>query len=155
MVFDMSESAKNYVKSINTYSKSGQIDQWDLYYYCALIGMKHLRMCDKDFHLEEFNKSYSKSYFRSRMLIAAMVVDAELRRVGCDMTKENISDKFSDYLCTSDIVLNSEGIKLLNRYAQGGFEYLNEHASKQTDAFSFISTCISLINEGEPELNAD
>ncbi len=147
MVFDMSESAKNYVKSVNTYSTSGQIDQWDLYYYCALIGMRHLRLCDDDVRLDEFSKTYTKAYFRSRNLIAGLLVDAELRRTGQDVTKDNISHMFSQYLCTSDLVLNSEGIKRLNRYAQGGFEYLNEKSSKLNDVFSLIRTCIKLINE--------
>ncbi len=147
MVFDHSEGASDACKSIISHSISGPIDHMDFYYYCALIGFRYLLLGDSDIRLKEFSKDYTKSYARVRYLMAALLIDAELKRTGQNHSKENISAMFSKYLDNNDIVLKPEGVALMNRYAQGGFEYLSKNASSMNDTFQFIRTCEKLINE--------
>ena len=149
MVFDHSESAKKMCASIRDNSNSGKIDDMDFYYYCALIGFKHQLLGDPNTKLIEFSKSYTKAYSRTRYLIAALMIDAELKRTGQNLSKDNISSMFSKYLDSNDNVLKPKGVDLLNRYSQGGFEYLLNNASSMTDSFQFIRTCVNLINKND------
>ena len=147
MGFKLSSEARKYFQTIKRYTNTGEIDFWDFYYYCALVGMKKQKISGEQEQLIEFMRGYDQDYLPSRYLIAGLLVDAELKRTCEPLTRENVHAKFSRYLDTSNEVLNNLGQDMLNRYAQGGFEYLRDNESQQKDSFSFISTCIQIINE--------
>lgn len=147
MSFKYSEEAKSAIAKINLYSRSGDIDVWDFYYYCSLIGMHFQKMCSEDVHLNEFSKNYTQQYYPYRHIIAGLLISTEIKRIGCKLDKENIIKQFKLLISSdSELILNSKGLNLLDRYAEGGFQILSEKYPSMTDAFDFLTTCVSIIS---------
>ena len=144
----MSEDASTAYKRLSKQSAYGKIDQWDYFYYCALIGMRKQKISNDK--LEEFHKSYTTTYQPLKSIIAGLVVSSDLKRTGEKYTRDNISKKFKQLVSPdSELILNSEGLDLLNKFADGGFKYFSDRFPNVTDIFDFITKVHLILNEDE------
>jgi hypothetical protein len=90
----------------------------------------------------EFVGYYVDDYKSSQRLICGLLIIAELKRLGINMTEKAavrkvIADLFDPNSATG---LSDEGMRSLNQYASGGFVYLNENREKPHHADEFWPT---------------
>lgn len=149
MSFKMSQDARNHFNRIEKHAGKNSIDVWDMYYLCAMVGFSKKRRVMNDTTLHEFLKTYTVDFAPHKYQLAAMLIVAELDRTGESYSKENITKKFEQFISpTSDLVLNSEGLKCLDGYAEGGYQIMSEYSSL-IDVYEFVEKCIEIINQEE------
>jgi hypothetical protein len=102
---------------------------FDAYYFCLLVGVDHRRLSTAEqIETEEFLRNIPQQYSSSRMLIAALLIDAELERNGIAPTdRSSIQAELLTLLDTSSQTgLTTSAEDLLNQYAAAGFERIRE-----------------------------
>lgn len=146
MSFKMSADASLAFNRLSKQSKFGKLDMWDFYYYCALIGMKKHRISNEK--MTEFHKTYTNTYQPLKYVITGLVVSSDLERTGESYTKDNISNKFKRLVDpSSELVLNNEGVELLNQFAEGGYQYYIDRYPGTSEIYDFISNVYTILNE--------
>lgn len=106
-----------------------QMILFDGFYACLLLGVLKARLGKKDdLETQRFIEGYPTEYSASRDFIAALVVDAELRRVGTDKYDQSDFERGISRLLQVDSPtgLSAEGLEAANLYAAGGFSFLEE-----------------------------
>jgi hypothetical protein len=99
---------------------------FDIYYFCLMAGLLSGRRSE---HAStEFVNTFVDDYKPVQTLIMGLLITAELKRLGIDVTekkrvRELISKLFAPNTPTN---LTDEGQRLLNSYASGGFDFISE-----------------------------
>src|SRR5690606_18591132 len=98
---------------------------FDAFYCCMLLGLDQAKLGDES-RLEpaNFTVGYPEAYKGQAELIAGLLVDAEIRRLGIGPEdREDIERQMVHLLdLSSPSRLSADGDQLLNRYAVTGFE---------------------------------
>jgi hypothetical protein len=106
---------------------AGRFLLFDAYYCCALLGLDSARLGD-DAELEgaSFLAAYPEAYKGQAEIVAGLLVDAELRRLGINSDdRQDVEGKMVELLdLTSPSRLSVKGDNLLNLYAVTGFDRL-------------------------------
>ena len=100
---------------------------FDMYYLCLMAGFKAGRKADVG-QATELVDNFPGDYRSGGRILAAMLLRAELHEAQIDLCeREPVHKLISGLLDTlSPSGLSTEGVKLMNRYASGGFEELTE-----------------------------
>ena len=120
----------------------GQMILFDGYYASLLVGVLHTGIGKSEsLETEAFISGYPIDYKASREFIAALIVEAELRRVATKEYKQNDFEHAISKLLQVDAPtgLSSEGLELSNLYAAGGFAFLADKLRpKPSNAVNFF-----------------
>ena len=122
----MSANAKNYFNKLNKESTTGKLQvQFDFYYLCLIAGFINGKISENigDKFVDDFP---STSFFPQRDLIVGLLIAAEIDRNEIDTTDRKRIEKLMVGLVKSDSPthMSEKGERLMNQYAQGGFEYI-------------------------------
>lgn len=154
MRFQMSKEMKNYFDNImNSGGAYGADDRkkfiiFDVYYYCALVGMAAVELDENKSNLDEgFVQEYPTSYKESKVQIAGLLVATEAKRMGIDMHSERLEEIMLEYLDDSEkTMLSEKGITTLNAYSLRGAQILCDNmVDKPNSREEFLMTFNNVI----------
>lgn len=148
MGFELSNGAKRYYKAIQDTSISGKFKlEFDFYYLCCVLGMVKGRFPELE-DGTEVTRTFPVEYQNQHYHIIGLLIDAEIRRTGLDVSNRTNLEKFMLKLVSMDnpTHLSDEGEKYLNRYAEGGYQIILEEIGKMEDYTAFMIKYYDLIN---------
>lgn len=116
---------------------------FDAFYACLLLGVREEKLGPDDLlENDRFTEVYPESFRASREFIAALIVDAELKRLDTEhYTERDFEREIAKLLDVNEAthLRDPEGILCANSYAAGGFEYLRtELRPKPTSVQDFL-----------------
>ena len=145
--FRMRADAKNWFSQIADFEPF-KVD-FDLYYLCLMAGFASGRSTEAgsatdlvDYFVEEYKPA-------SRFLIGLLVI-AELNKSGIDVAERGPVRALFKRLVDphSPSQLTDEGMRRMNAYASGGYEYLSERRdTKPYSGEEFLRDYVQLIDE--------
>jgi hypothetical protein len=102
--------------------------KFDIYYYCALVGLMARRRNEPAGEASKDVVDYFISDFKPyKNLIIGLVIIAELQKARIDLTEKSaVREVISRIVAPGETGLTDNGVKLLNQYASGGYDYLIE-----------------------------
>lgn len=125
--------------------------KFDLYYFCLLAGLASGRSADistgpssKEI-VDDFILDYKPA---ARMLIGLLVI-AEVKRGGIDLDeKASVREVFKRLVTpASNTNLTVDGMRAMNAYASGGYDYLTEsRTTPPTSADEFLRDYVTIID---------
>jgi hypothetical protein len=157
MRFRLSKEAKGYFSYIMAeggYSgDKGKFLQFDIYYYCALIGFSALRINEETSDLDDgFMQTYPKEYKNSKAYIAGLLVSSEFKRQRIDVTGGELEQLMLKYLDNeNDTHLSNEGFAKLDAYALAGLQiYKEKSVDSPRSKEDFLLTVKQIIESYKP-----
>jgi hypothetical protein len=154
MYFQMRRDADQWFKDI-----SGSFaTKFDLYYLCLMAGFAARRKSELESASGTDILDYFPHEFRTRgSLIISLLISTELSVAGIDLNERDAVNRTISKLVTPDTTskLADEGVRLMNRYASGGFEALIEHFDDRPRTIeTFLRTYHSIIERLRSEVTA-
>ena len=133
-MFRWSKNTKDWSENLLDNKRNSVIKiDFDLYYLFLLIGLG----LGRSEALNEKNSTdiiryYPSKYTAQRHKIAMMLIYCDLKASGFSTNDKNIVKSKIEEIITSDSVnlITSDGEKLLNNYANGGYEAVREKMAK-------------------------
>jgi hypothetical protein len=128
--------------------------KFDLYYFCLMAGFASGRSSET--HIsgagsKEFIDYFIDDYKSASTLLIGLLVIAEMKYKGIDVTeKSSVRGLFKDIVDASNgnNHLTEHGMKRMNAYASGGFEYLSQ--KRDTKPYSieeFLRDYVALVGD--------
>lgn len=108
---------------------TGQMILFDGFYASFLVGVMQSRLGkEEELETQRFVEGYPNEYAASREFIAALIVDAELRRTGTEQYSDMDFERAISKLLKVDTPtgLSVVGLELANLYAAGGFGIIED-----------------------------
>lgn len=149
--FRLRTDAQKWFNEISNFSHFNT--KFDLYYFCLIVGLTSGRSIDPvqigaqatdlvDYFVEDYKPA-------SRFLIGLLVI-AELKKGGIDVGEKAAVRKLFKHLVDpqSPSQLTDEGMRRMNAYASGGYEYLSEN--RETKPYSgeeFLRDYVGLVDQ--------
>ena len=133
MSLRLPNDAKSFFEHIPEYPRHLQGVRFmdiDKFYACLMLGLRAGELGQEvDITPNSFlapGAGYPEAYKETADLIAALLVDAEIRRNNIDVTDRDLIERETVKLLEprSALGLSNSGVDLLNIYAAGGLEYL-------------------------------
>ena len=124
--------------------------KFDFYYICLILGLA--LGIKKDVDGQEFIDYFVDDYKLSHRLIVGLLILAELKNFGIDISEKKEVRKFIANILDPNSIngLTADGCKLLNMYASSGFYYLQQNRQKPyhwdellADYYTILQTEIS------------
>ncbi|MDC0453363.1 hypothetical protein OAL95_01245 [Alphaproteobacteria bacterium] len=159
MPFKLHPEAEYYFKNIKI-KKTSKVNSaesistlWDMYYLCLIIGMKIDDSLDPD--LQEkiksnqvFIKKYVKEYENIKFIIISLLIKAESKKLGIDMSeKEHVIKLIENNTSAEYPYISALGANSLNQYHYLGFEHLKNYIDKPVTEALFWKNYLNLIKE--------
>lgn len=133
MHFKMAQDVRTYFGSImNQGGSHGSDDKnkfimFDVYYFCALIGMAKCEIDSDDTNMHDIIQGYPGSYRDSKAYIAGLLIATEAERKGIEMKSPSLEKVMLEYLTSEDdSLLTEQGVKTLNAYSLRGARLLQD-----------------------------
>jgi hypothetical protein len=126
MPFRLRSDARKWFKDIE--GELSQAKFFDMFYFCAIAGLatntKSQELRDAD--APELVDSFPGDYASKGRLIVALFISRELKRQGVTLNERTAMNASISRLVDPNAPsrLSTEGMKLLNQYADGGYEVL-------------------------------
>lgn len=127
--------------------------KFDLYYFCLMAGLASGRSSDPaslGVSAREIIDDFIQDYRPAQRLLIGLLVIAEVRKGGIDLQeKAAVRDVFKR-LVTPDTKtgLTDEGMRCMNAYASGGYEFLAESRNaKPASPEDFLRDFVILMDE--------
>lgn len=131
MPFRLREDAERWFASLN--GKEPARHKFDLYYFCAMAGLASGRTSDASgLGAREIIDEFIQDYQPAQRLLIGLLVAAEVRRGGIDLDEREAVRAVFRRLVTpeSKTQLTEEGMRCMNAYASGGYDFLAESRDK-------------------------
>lgn len=127
--------------------------KFDLYYICLMLGLSTGRKSDprQDGRAApEFIRNFIDDYKPSQQLITGLLIVAEINMLGIDLSEKDAVRKEIRKLVApnSPSGLSAIGEDALDKYASGGFDYLNsKRDQKPFHTEEFLRDYVNIIRE--------
>ncbi len=128
--------------------------KFDLYYFCLMVGFASGRASETQLTgttSKEFIDYFIDDYKPASRLLIGLLVIAEMKYKGIDVAEKSaVRALFKQLVDASNgnSHLTDEGMKRMNAYASGGFDYLAERRnSKPYSAEEFLRDYVELVGE--------
>ena len=149
--FRLRDDAEKWFSNVDKESK------FDLYYYCAVIGLiNNKRSEPTGVNVTDMVSYFVNDYKASQNLIIGLLIIAELKRAGVNITeKAAVREEIRSLVSPqSGNGLTDRGVQLLNHYASGGFEHIRDTRSTKPDSRDeFMLNFIDLVAQCTEELS--
>jgi hypothetical protein len=101
--------------------------RFDLYYLCAVVGIRFEVKSDP-VNAKDLIENFPGGFEHTGRLLIGLLLSTELRLAGVDLDEKTEVERTIGHLVdpASPSNLSDDGVKLMNKYAQGGFNYLFE-----------------------------
>jgi hypothetical protein len=151
MAFRLRADAESWFSELD--GKEPTKSKFDLYYFCLLIGLANGRSVDPStagVPAKEFVLDFIQDYKPAQRLLIGLLVVAEVKRGGISLDEKSaVREVFKRLVSTTTSTnLTEEGMRCMNAYASGGYEFLAEHRdTKPMSPEEFLRDYISLVDE--------
>ena len=157
MPFRLREDAKKWFRELD--GKGPTKHKFDLYYFCLMAGLASNRRRDlSELDAPEIVTDFIQDYKPSQLLLIGLLVDAEVRRMGIDLLeKDDVRSVFKRLVTLqSGTQLTDEGMRCMNEYASGGYDFLSESRANYPESHEeFLRDFTQLIAEAiDPSFNS-
>ena len=155
MPFRLREDVRKWFSEIE--GKPPIRSQFDLFYFCLMAGITSGRRSDPTQggrSAPEFVQTFIEDYRAAQRLIIGLLVFVELKRLGIDLHEKASVRKTIRGLVDpqSPTSLTDEGMRLLNAYASGGYDYIAEmRSSKPYTVEEFLRDFVGLVGKATSE----
>ena len=154
MYFQLRRDADQWFKEV-----AGAFDtKFDLFYLCLMAGFAARRKADvESASVTDTIDYYPKQFVGRGSLITALLISTELALAGIDLNERDAVNRTISRLVTPEGLshLTDDGVRLMNRYASGGFEALIEHFEDRPRTIeTFLRTYHSVITRLREEVPA-
>ena len=152
-MFRLHNNARKWGKELHSIANGPIKNEFDLYYIFLLVGFglgSKIPLSGAD--SGELIRTYPKDYQAQKYKIAMLLLYSDLKGSGFEISNRNtVKSKILETLsANSQTCLTDNAGKLLNSYANGGFEAIREKMNRaETDGAVFISI---IYDEFFPEL---
>ena len=149
MPFRLREDAERWFSDLD--GKEPTRHKFDLYYFCVIAGLASGRLGDASSagaKSREIVDDFIQDYRKAQRLLIGLLVVAEARRGGIDLSEKPAVRQVFSRLVTpeSKTQLTDEGMRCLNAYASGGYDFLAESRdTKPTTPEEFMRDFVGLI----------
>ena len=150
MPFRLREDAELWFSALD--GKEPTKHKFDLYYFCAIAGLASGRVSDTSkvgAASREIVDDFIQDYRPAQRLLIGLLVVAEARRGGIALNEKTAVRQVFSRLVTpeSKTQLTDDGMRCLNAYASGGYEFLSESRdTKPTSPEEFMRDFVELIS---------
>ena len=127
MPFRLREDAERWFAALD--GKEPTKTKFDLYYFCLVAGLASRRTSEASgLGAREIVDEFIQDYQPAQRLLIGLLVAAEVRRRGIDLgEKEAVREVFACLVTpSSKTQLTDEGMRCMNSYASGGYDFLSE-----------------------------
>ena len=131
--------------------------KFDLFYFCLVAGLASGRSTDpasSGVKAREIVDDYIQDYRAAQRLITGLLVIAEVRKSGIDLQERSAVRAVFQRLVTplAKTGLTDEGMRCLNDYASGGYEFLAEsRPTKPSSPEEFLRDFVRLVDTAVEE----
>ncbi|OEK03093.1 hypothetical protein BFP97_16880 [Roseivirga sp. 4D4] len=156
MAFRIPNTAKTWFKHIKSKqgSNTGFELDFDIHYFCLMAGLHTQRKEDLTAsETTEIVQYFPSDYKKDRHLIIALFLKKELEQLGVSLKERKLLNNQLKILIstTSATRLSDQGMRELNKYANGGFRVLQEHFLEPPRTLeNFLITFNKLFTKSEP-----
>ncbi|WP_447909480.1 hypothetical protein [Brevundimonas bullata] len=151
MAFRLRNDAEKWFSELD--GKEPTKTKFDLYYFCVMAGLASGRSSDPSaagVGTKEFMSDFIQDYKPAQRLLLGLLVVAEVKRGGIDLDEKAAVREVFKRLVTPNASTNltDEGMRCMNAYASGGYEFLAEQRdTKPASAQEFLRDYVALIDE--------
>lgn len=149
MPFRLREDAERWFRELD--GKEPAKTKFDLYYFCLMAGLASGRTSDPSvFGAREIIDEFIQDYQPAQRLLIGLLVAAEVRRGGIDLSEKAAVRAVFRRLVTpeSKTQLTDEGMRCMNAYASGGYDLIAERRdSTPNSPEEFIRDFVGLITD--------
>jgi hypothetical protein len=154
MPFRLREDARKWFGEID--GKPPVKTQFDLFYFCLMAGLTSGRQSNPTHggrSAPEFlppSGTFIEDYRPAQRLIIGLLIVAELQRLGINLEEKASVRKTIQTLVDpqSPTNLTVEGLRMLNAYASGGYDYISEmRSSKPYTVEEFLRDFVGLVEK--------
>ena len=140
MSFRLSEEAREYFRKIDDHSKSGTFRVlWDKYYLSLMVGLARAKLGKETPRDQEFVTYFIDEYRDQRNEIISLFIAIEIGRRGIPAEEPEIRKLMLELLdAESPTGLTEEGHRLMNKYAEGGFEIIRDEVAQPLEFDVFL-----------------
>jgi hypothetical protein len=127
--------------------------KFDLYYFCLMAGLTSGRSSDPagaGVQAREIIDDWIQDYKPAQRLLIGLLVVAELRKGGINLQEKSAVRGVFKRLVSpnSSTGLTDEGMRCMNAYASGGYEYMAEsRETKPASVEEFLRDYLLLIDD--------
>lgn len=124
--------------------------QFDIYYYCALVGLIARRRNEPAGEAsKDLVNKFILDYKPYKNLIIGLLIISELKKARIDLTeKSEVREVIGEIVAPGETGLTDQGVKLLNQYASGGFDFLIESGvPKPETREEFMLSYVKIISD--------
>ena len=123
--FRIRNDARTWFNKIATFEHFNT--EFDQYYLCLMAGFASNRS-NETASTTEFVENFTEDYKEASRFLIGLLVVAELKSAGIDLSeREAVRDMFRELVDPkSTNQLTEKGMRRLNAYASGGFDFLTE-----------------------------
>ena len=150
MPFRLREDAERWFAALD--GREPAKTKFDLYYFCLMAGLASGRTSDTSrLGAREIVDEFIQDYQPAQRLLIGLLVAAEVRRRGIDLgEKEAIRGVFACLVTPgSKTQLTDEGMRCMNDYASGGYDFLSESRDvAPASPEEFVRDFVGLIDAG-------
>lgn len=149
MPFRLREDARHWFSELEGREPTSTL--FDLYYLCLVAGLASGRSSDPaslGVSSREMVDDFIQDYRPAQRLLIGLLVVAEARKGGIDLREKSAVREVFRRLVTpeSKTQLTDEGMRCLNGYASGGYEFLSERrTTKPASAEEFLRDFVGLM----------
>ena len=149
MPFRLREDAERWFSALD--GKEPTKTKFDLYYFCLMAGLASCRTSDAaEMGAREIVDEFIQDYQLAQRLLVGLLVAAEVRRGGIDLSEKAAVRTVFRRLVTpgSKTQLTDEGMRCMNAYASGGYDFLSESRDvAPASPEEFVRDFVGLIDE--------
>ena len=126
MVFHITREAKKYYEKLDKSTTGKLKTEFDFYYLCLLAGFSRGKVSQNNG--VEFYDKFPNEFYHQRQQVIGLLISTEIERRGVNVNDNVQVEKIILYIVKPDSVtlLSNEGEKLLDQYAQNGFELISD-----------------------------
>jgi hypothetical protein len=130
--------------------------KFDVYYYCAIVGMLNNRRNEPTgVSSTDIVSKFINDYKPYQNLIIGLLIIAELKKAGINITeKDAVRNEIQSLVSPQGGTgLTERGTQLLNHYASGGFEHIRDaRSTKPESRDEFMLDFIDMVERAAEEL---
>ena len=130
--------------------------KFDVYYYCAIVGMlNNKRNEPTGVTSTDIVSKFINDYRPFQNLIIGLLMISELRKVGIDISEKEAVRKEIQAIVSPQggTGLTERGVQLLNHYSSGGFEHIRDSRSTKPESRDeFMLDFINMVELAAEEL---
>ncbi|MEJ0076824.1 MAG: hypothetical protein WDO17_15510 [Alphaproteobacteria bacterium] len=149
MAFRLRQDAEKWFAEIE--GRAPLRTKFDLFYFCLMAGLMAGRRSEPTHAgrtAPEIVNSFVEDYRGVQRLIVGLLITAELKRLGIDLhEKESVRQTIRTLVDPhTQTDLTDEGMRLINAYASGGYDYIAEQReSKPYAVEEFLRDFVGLV----------